>query len=375
MPEVLYAEQPIDLIDQVLRLAHSHTARLPYSEQEDFRQEVLFEVFSKWPMYRPPPDGAKLSVWVMHRVLKVWKNTTRVIMRQMSRYVSTDFGYEGQEGPDTNVSAESYVYQKSTGVYSHDPEVERKIDFDRATVRELMLDEVQDFVSFNSDEEFVADLKMNGWPLKKIAAETDMTHLEVRRAASSVRKKLKAAHAMMTSSPPDIAINNQIVEHAKLRKPFPETPFAVVVRRLGTERVLRGIDGVRTAVSLANGAAAVNQPCEVSILFDSDKLVAGTFWTKYRRIIRKCSNLSVSVNPDGIEICGDLNRQESGADVVWGVIMAENCIRAKRIRSSAPFVPNAQDFSMMVQNLRGQNLADGPAFDGAVESWRGRIHG
>ena len=398
MPE-LWVEQPPDLYNQVLALGHIFTRRLDPEDQEDFKQELLLEIFSRWTEY--DPSRARMSVWVTWRARGLYTKFKRVVNRR--KYRQTNFEFDDADD-DASPKNDQWLFNLTPRLYDEEEEIadiDEEIEFatnliEFSDVELLVLDlkiakrstvEISLILNGIPDGDVEEMMSRYGWCMTQsdgrlIPAPPKFTlpHEQMRQAryvVSSVRRKLRAIQAMTDSArTPREPVENMVRLHAERAEPFGDTSFRLSTPTHGVKN-LAGIVGVQEAIALSHGAASLHERLSFEIEIPVEqRVMAGRFWEKYGGLISRCSSISLDNELRPQRIVGVLPEKEAVADVLMGLTVTESIKKTERIRGFAPFKPTQQDFALLVWNLHNQGLLNGPAFDGAIESWRGRLtHG
>jgi len=396
MPE-LWVAQPPDLYAQVLALGNLFTRRLDLEDQEDFKQELLLEIFSRWHEF--DPERGAMSNWITWRARGCYTTFRRIVNHR--KYKQTNFEFDND---DVEVGAKNenwLFYRAPESFYKEDG----MIDKDKGV--QLL----RKMIPFSEDELLVLEMKLDNRTLAEIAltlhgvpdieidelAELspnryakissggryavplcdqvpDELLAEARRVISSARRKLKAARAMANGiTKPNEPVEAMVRLHIERKIPFNNTSFKLSAPSQGTKN-LNGIHGVQEAIALNYGATTLRERLNFEIEIPTQRQkIACEFWEKYGKLIARCSSISVDDEAAPNRLIGVLPKEEAVADVLMGLTVTESIRRTEKIRGSAKYKPTQNDFAMLVWNLQNQGLLNGPAFDGAIETWRERL--
>ncbi len=399
MPE-LWVDQPPDLYSQVLALGHIFTRKLCPEDQEEFKQELLLEIFSRWTEF--DPRKAKMSVWITWIARGLCTDFQRDYFKQNCRTLHFE-EHDNSENPHTR-RGDDWLRTKAPRLFD-DPD-EPGIDLDES------IEYTKNMIGFSNEELTVLEmridkcttpeiaLKLNGFtddqidelgrqskrvtkagkgerPFPPLASEIPLEYiLQARKLIAQVKLKLRSVRAA-TNTQTQEPVETMVRIHAARKTPFNNaSSFEIATPTYGTKS-LQGIEGIQQAIELNHGASFLHERLRFTVdIPEQQRGIAKDFWQKYGKLIKRCSNIALDNVDSPNQFVGKLPDKEAVADVLMGITVAASVNQTDRIRQSATFKPTQSDFALLVWNLKNQGLLEGPAFDGAIESWRERLlHG
>jgi hypothetical protein len=382
-PRLWYASEraifPDDLADQVMRLGHVYTVRLPIAIRDEFRNHLFLYVFERLSGYLPPDHpsgrGSKLSNWIRWQAKGAFTAFIRPLQRSHDREIHTLYG-DDREDEHGRIVNESMILSSRPDLYCTDPYVDTNLILQLATERF--------HVRFSEEEKLVIEMKQEGADpflndhlTGQIATALGSNEAHAKAVISLARAKLKALCAMaQAEEQPYDPVESMVRVHRERDEPFPRIPFQIGVPAFDSCCRLRGIGGVQDGIFIARGTAAVRQNCvmEVRIPVRYGPTM-DAIYQKCRRIVNRCSRLQLNVLPDQVVLRGTLPRDEAGADIIWAILLVESCRRSRQVRNRVPFHPNNSGYDQLIRNLQDLDVVRGPACEAAIEAWRGRLHG
>lgn len=359
------AEQPHDLFAQILALGHKWIVRIPPQYQDDFKAELVNDVYLRWPEF--DPDKGQMSTWVTWRVMAVFKKYCHGLKKFYGQHRLTGLtATQDRRGGDSD--GEDTIYRLAPGAYEEDDEDDPRIVTDRC------LERLHAEVPLTDAEMRALELRIGKFKFREIGESLGLSRTAARKVYISAMKKVEYARVVHEErNAPSDYVDRVLRAYVRQQKPFPATRFTVSVPKFAPGEELHGSLGVRKAVEMAKGSSAVRGSCTVNIPIREDKADnAEAIWYKYGSIIRGCSGLKIEANKKP-RVFGSLSAERPGADVVWGVMLASLASDSGRIRSGVRLRRTLDDFSIMETNLRRQGVVYGPAMEAAVQEWRGCI--
>jgi hypothetical protein len=368
---------PKDLFEQAQRIAYKpFISRLPPDAREEFIAMLNLKILEKWvdPETTFDPRKGAFSNWVYHRARGVATTSFRSVQFDLDhncQMFTPSSYYDGEGGPRAINEDWMWNHVQSKAVYR----INNPLSSDQPQTMDELLDAASAIIPLSDVERDVLTYRMKSpqqdiITYDEIASTMKIDITIARKAGRAAQIKLAAIAAIDKVRVEAMdEVDESVREHENLDATFPDLVFDVRIESMGSCGSFSGIGGVRKAIELSHGAQAVGKRIVINApVKESAGPMIELIRRDYGRVVRHCSRLKVSPS----SITGVITPEEPGADIVWGLIMADVC-NNRTMRSTAAFDPTPRDFAMVAANMRAMKVADDPVFAAAVRSWERRL--